>query len=49
MGFNLDFDGAIYDEYPRIKEIPFDSDRKLMTTVNKINDKYLVSTNGGVD
>ena len=49
MGFNLDFDGAIYDEYPRIKEIPFDSDRKLMTTVNKINDKYLVSTKGGVD
>ena len=49
MGFNLDFDGSIYDEYPRIKEIPFDSDRKLMTTVNKINDKYLVSTKGGVD
>ena len=49
MGFNLDFDGAIYDEYLRIKEIPFDSDRKLMTTVNKINDKYLVSTKGGVD
>ena len=49
MGFNLDFDGAIYDEYPRIKEIPFDSDRKLMTTVNKINDKYLISTKGGVD
>ena len=49
MGFNLDFDGAIYDKYPRIKEIPFDSDRKLMTTVNKINDKYLVSTKGGVD
>ena len=49
MGFNLDFDDAIYDEYPRIKEIPFDSDRKLMTTVNKINDKYLVSTKGGVD
>lgn len=49
MGFNLDFDGAIYDEYPRIKEIPFDSERKLMTTVNKINDKYLVSTKGGVD
>src|SRR5699024_10321092 len=45
----LDFDGAIYDEYLRIKEIPFDSDRKLMTTVNKINDKYLVSTKGGVD
>ena len=49
MAFKLDFDGAIYDEYPRIKEIPFDSDRKLMTTVHKINDKYLVSTKGGVD
>ena len=29
MGFNLDFDGAIYDEYPRIKEIPFDSEQLI--------------------
>ena len=49
MGFNLEFENSIYDENPRIKEIPFDSDRKLMTTVNKINGKYLVLTKGGVD
>ena len=30
-------------------EIPFDSERKLMTTVNKVNDKYIVYTKGGVD
>ena len=49
MGFNLQFEKNIYDKNPRIKEIPFDSDRKLMTTVNKINNKYVVLTKGGVD
>lgn len=49
MGFNLQFEKNIYDKNPRIKEIPFDSDRKLMTTVNKINNKYVVFTKGGVD
>ena len=49
MGFKLDFEPSIYNEMPRIKEIPFDSDRKLMTTVNKINGKYIVYTKGGVD
>ena len=34
MGFNLQFEKNIFDKNPRIKEIPFDSDRKLMTTVN---------------
>ena len=38
------------DEYQRVAEIPFDSDRKLMTTVNKYaEDKYIVYTKGGVD
>lgn len=37
-------------EYTRVAEIPFDSDRKLMTTVNKYADnKYIVYTKGGVD
>ena len=49
MGFNLDFDPSIYDQMPRIREIPFDSDRKLMTTVNKVDGKYIVFTKGGVD
>lgn len=34
---------------PRVEEVPFDSDRKLMTTVNKDNGKYLVYTKGGID
>ena len=38
------------EEYQRVAEIPFDSDRKLMTTVNKYaEDKYIVYTKGGVD
>lgn len=35
--------------HTRIDEIPFDSDRKLMTTVNKYEDQYLVMTKGAVD
>jgi len=36
-------------EFKRINEIPFDSDRKLMTTVNSYNDKYNVFTKGAID
>jgi len=49
MAFKLDFDPTIYDRAPRLNEVPFDSDRKLMTTVNEINGKYIVYTKGGVD
>ena len=49
MGFKLDFNQNIYEQMPRVEEIPFDSDRKLMTTVNKVGDKYIVYTKGGVD
>ncbi len=49
MGFKLDFTPELYVSYPRIKEIPFDSERKLMTTVHQIGDKYIVYTKGGVD
>ena len=49
MAFKLDFDPSIYDQMPRVDEIPFDSDRKLMTTVNEVNGKYIVYTKGGVD
>lgn len=49
MAFNLNFDPSIYDRTPRVQEIPFDSDRKLMTTVNKVGDKYIVYTKGGID
>lgn len=49
MAFNLNFDPSIYDRMVRIAEVPFDSDRKLMTTVNKVNNKYIAYTKGGVD
>lgn len=49
MAFKLDFDPSIYDRTPRLNEVPFDSDRKLMTTVNEENGKYMVYTKGGVD
>ena len=49
MGFKLGFEASIQTDNVRVKEIPFDSDRKLMTTVNKINGKYIVLTKGGVD
>jgi len=34
---------------PRVQELPFDSERKLMTTVQQIGDQYIVCTKGGVD
>ena len=49
MGMNLDIDVHKIFEIDRLEEIPFDSVRKLMTTVHKINDKYIVYTKGGVD
>lgn len=49
FGFKLDFEPAIYGMMPRVGEIPFDSDRKLMTTVNNVNGTYTVFTKGGVD
>ena len=49
MGFELAFEPALYEQYQRVEELPFDSDRKLMTTVHKDGEKYLVYTKGGVD
>jgi Ca2+-transporting ATPase len=37
------------EKYPRLAEIPFDSDRKLMTTVNQIDGKYVVIVKGAFD
>ena len=42
VGFKL-------ENYPRVAEIPFDSDRKLMTTVHKVGEKFVIYTKGGVD
>ena len=37
------------DKFPRIGEVPFDSDRKCMSTVHKLPNNYLMITKGGVD
>ena len=39
----------LYQQMPRINEIPFDSKRKLMTTMHKINNKYRIITKGAPD
>ena len=49
FGLKLNFESTIYETMPRIGEIPFDSDRKLMTTVHNVDGKYFVYTKGGVD
>ncbi len=36
-------------KYPRLGEIPFDSDRKLMTTVNNIDGKNVIIVKGAFD
>ena len=49
IAFKLGFTKNLYNTMPRIDEIPFDSERKLMTTVHEVNGKYLVLTKGGID
>lgn len=41
--------GRIREKYPRLAEIPFDSDRKLMSTVHEIAGNYKMLTKGAVD
>ena len=49
MALKQDYEQSVYRENPRVEEVPFDSERKLMTTVNENNGKYTVYTKGGVD
>ena len=49
MALNLDYQHSIIRENIRVQEVPFDSERKLMTTINENNGKYRVYTKGGVD
>ena len=36
-------------QYPRKEEVPFDSDRKLMSTVHSFQDRYFVAVKGAPD
>ena len=50
LSYKIDKDAKnIMDTHKRVGEIPFDSERKLMTTVNEYNGKYIVFTKGAVD
>ena len=39
----------LYTKMPRVNEIPFDSNRKMMTTIHKIGNKYRIITKGAPD
>ena len=43
------FKDDLNTDHKRVNEIPFDSDRKLMTTLNKYNEKYYTFTKGAID
>ena len=37
------------EKYPRVNELPFDSERKMMTTVHQMGEKYISITKGAFD
>ncbi|HEX6426279.1 MAG TPA: calcium-translocating P-type ATPase, PMCA-type [Niastella sp.] len=43
------FDANWENSFPRKQELPFDSDRKMMTTVHAVNDEFLVITKGALE
>ena len=40
---------SVMDEHPRLSEVPFDSDRKLMSTLHQVNGDYIMFTKGAID
>ena len=50
LGSNLGMEAAMTRErYPRMSEVPFDSDRKLMSTAHVFDDRYVMVVKGAVD
>ena len=50
LGEGYGFDEAdVRGKYPRLAELPFDSDRKLMSTVHQLSDGLTMLTKGAVD
>ncbi|MGE6513997.1 cation-translocating P-type ATPase [Lysinibacillus sphaericus] len=50
LGKQYGFDELMLREhYPRVAELPFDSDRKLMSTVHHIDQKNIMITKGALD
>ena len=49
-GYELSFNKDNFcGMFPRVNEIPFDSDRKLMTTLNSVGEKTVAYTKGAID
>ena len=40
---------VLYEQMKRVNEIPFDSERKMMTTIHKLGNKYRIITKGAPD
>ena len=40
---------SLYNQYERINDIPFDSSRKMMTTIHRFGNKYRIITKGAPD
>lgn len=51
VAFKLKFNkNEVENEFPRVQEVPFDSERKRMATINKIeNNQLKVNVKGGLD
>lgn len=50
LGEDFGFDELdVRDQWPRLGELPFDSDRKLMSTVHRFAGGYMLVTKGAVD
>ncbi len=40
---------SLYNQFERVNDIPFDSARKMMTTIHKVGNKYRIITKGAPD
>lgn len=50
FGEKINIDKEQYEKlYRRVEEIPFDSTRKMMTTVNEVDGKYMICVKGAVE
>lgn len=50
FGEKLNIDKDFYDKnYKRVEEVPFDSTRKMMSTVNEVDGKYMICTKGAIE
>lgn len=50
FGYSLNYNKDNFNGmFPRVNEIPFDSNRKLMTTLNSVGNKTIAYTKGAID